>query len=235
MQTHLGFYGASTDFGTGKDIRKTAQSQRGQLAQVLGRPCQWMAQEHGTQVFLWQRDTPVDLLPVADAIIVDARGVSASAPAAAVVTADCLPILLWSPDLPIWAAVHAGRVGLEKGVIARTLEVVHSLVGTQIYAAIGPAICTRCYQVDWECADSFPAAYVQTNGEVPHLDLRGYARHELAKGAELIMDYPQCTRCSLRWHSHRRDADGQRNAALIWRDTDSDMPSDAGEIWVRLT
>ena len=42
--------------------------------------------------------------------------------ALAVVTADCVPVLMGDARAGVVAAVHAGRVGAQKGVVARAVE-----------------------------------------------------------------------------------------------------------------
>ncbi|MEG3767737.1 polyphenol oxidase family protein, partial [Alteromonas sp. 14N.309.X.WAT.G.H12] len=66
--------------------------------------------------------------------------------ACAIMTADCVPILLANEQGNEVAAIHAGWQGLVKGIIGRTLE---KLVSTpeQVHGWIGPAISQGCYEV----------------------------------------------------------------------------------------
>lgn len=86
-----------------------------------------------------------------DALVADARSL-----ALAVVTADCVPILLAVPAGRI-AAVHAGWRGLAQRILPATLR---RLEADQrpVTAWIGPAIGACCYEVSPEVAEEVQAA-----------------------------------------------------------------------------
>jgi polyphenol oxidase len=137
--------------------------------------------------------------------------------AVSVHTADCVPILLCAPAANACAAVHAGW----RGTVQRVVQVgVASLVerlGAQvgdIRAAIGPAICGRCYEVGDDVAAAVavvdPGAVTRDAAGRTHADLRRCNRTLLlAAGvsADQIEDVDACTRCDPagRFHSYRRD------------------------------
>jgi YfiH family protein len=76
----------------------------------------WMNQTHGDKVVVV--DAPVDAaVDKTDALVTTTRRL-----ALAVVTADCVPALLGDARAGVVAAVHAGRVGAQKGVVARAVE-----------------------------------------------------------------------------------------------------------------
>lgn len=180
-----------------------------------------MNQQHGVDLSIWHDGAPTT--KGADIAIVDARD-SEVAPAACVVTADCLPILLWSTTEPVYGAVHAGRVGLEKGVIGVALDAFAELGATDLHAAVGPAICFDCYEVDRATASLWDQRDVSPQWT---LNLVGRAVRELENTAEIALVSRFCTAHSRGWNSHRGDANGRRNAAYIWADLMSadDMPS----------
>ena len=103
--------------------------------------------------------------------------------ALAVVTADCVPVLLADARAGVVAAVHAGRVGAQNGVVARTVEAMIAL-GAQaedISALLGPAVSGRNYEVPEEMAAeveaALPGSRTTTARTRPALDLRaGIAR-----------------------------------------------------------
>src|ERR1700727_2269779 len=75
--------------------------------------------------------------------------------ALAVVTADCVPVLLADARAGVAAAVHAGRVGAQRGVVMRAVEAMRKL-GAQvgdISALLGPAASGRNYEVPAAMAD----------------------------------------------------------------------------------
>ncbi len=67
----------------------------------------------------------------------------------AVYTADCLPVLIASPDTGLVAAVHAGLKGTLAGVLQNTLSQLREqgAVTERLVIAIGPAIGPCCYQL----------------------------------------------------------------------------------------
>lgn len=68
--------------------------------------------------------------------------------AVAIVTADCVPILLASADGQCVAAVHAGWRGLVCGVIPAAIAALSEWGFTDLRAAIGPHARACCYEVD---------------------------------------------------------------------------------------
>nr|WP_223858481.1 peptidoglycan editing factor PgeF [Salinimonas profundi] len=72
----------------------------------------------------------------------------------AVMTADCVPVLICNNAGTEVAAVHAGWQGLYKNIIAKTIMAMQSPV-SELMAWIGPAICQQHYQVDTQIADHF--------------------------------------------------------------------------------
>lgn len=139
-----------------------------------------------------------------------------------VATADCVPVLLTSPDRI--AAVHAGWRGLVGGVLAEALEALGS-TGARIEAWIGPSIGPCCYEVGDDVAERLRVAAhdgVLSTGPSgqPHADLRAIAHHQLRVGGILrIRQIDLCTRCEHGLlESYRRDGEtAGRNWSVIWR------------------
>jgi YfiH family protein len=76
---------------------------------------------------------------------------SAPGIAIGVETADCVPILLFDPEVPAVAAVHAGWRSTVKKIVQMTIKKMQDEFGsnpTRMIAAIGPAIGPECYEVD---------------------------------------------------------------------------------------
>src|SRR5246127_4776285 len=99
----------------------------------------WMNQVHGDRVEVVDgpRDAAVD--------DTDALVTSTLRLALAVVTADCVPVLLADARAGVAAAVHAGRVGAQQGVVAHAVEAMLRL-GAQagdISALLRPAVSGR--------------------------------------------------------------------------------------------
>ncbi|MBD1388896.1 peptidoglycan editing factor PgeF [Neiella sp. HB171785] len=118
------------------------------LAQMTGcSTIQWLNQVHGTQVFHLNR-TP-RLTPDADAAVSRIAG-----QACAVMTADCLPVLICANDGAEVAAVHAGWRGLCDGVIEQTINAMTTPVN-QLRVWLGPCIGPSKFEVGPEVRDAF--------------------------------------------------------------------------------
>ncbi len=136
-------------------------------------------------------------------------------------TADCLPVALADSAARVVGVAHAGRRGLDVGVLTRTVEAARALGAGSLRAWIGPGICSRCYEVGADLAEEFsarhPPARATTAWGTPSLDLLAVAIDQLAGegvGAEVI---PGCTREDPHLFSHRRDgAAAGRQALIAW-------------------
>ena len=111
-------------------------------------PPRWLQQIHGVDVVA-AHSLAEGEVPVADAIWTDRPGL-----AVAVMTADCLPIVLAGIHSDWVAIVHAGWRGLAAGVIEATLAAVPgSFEGAQAW--FGPAIGPCCFEVGAEVRATF--------------------------------------------------------------------------------
>ena len=184
----------------------------------LGQPPRWLNQVHGRRVVEAEEIThPV----AADAAIATEFNV-----ACAVMTADCLPILLCDRRGTHVAAVHGGWRGLASGVIAAVVAALtaRGIAATDLLAWLGPAIGPAVYEVGEDvrdavrAADGLAALTVTAPGRW-HLDLYALARAGLrASGVEHIHGGDLCTYAdSRRFFSYRRDGACGRQATLIWR------------------
>lgn len=212
------------------DDPEAVRVRRDALAASIGRRVVWMNQTHSTRVALIRGDEAAGADPLelddsmasieADGVVIDARDWT-DAPAAAVLTADCLPILLSAAGGRIIAAVHAGRRGLLNGIASRAVGLIRSLdPDSAIHAYIAPSICAACYEVPEQMRDEAtltnPATRATTSWGTPSLDLRAGARAVLdAAGCQSITIDPRCTLETLELHSYRRDSGCGRNASVI--------------------
>ncbi|AEF35747.1 MULTISPECIES: peptidoglycan editing factor PgeF [Mycobacteriaceae] len=177
----------------------------------------WMNQVHGDQVVVVDepRDTPVD---ATDALITGVPRL-----AMVVVTADCVPVLMADARAGVVAAVHAGRVGAQRGIVARALEGMLA-AGAQlgdISVLLGPAISGPHYEVPAAMAEeveaALPGSRTRTSAGTPGLDLRaGITRQLRELGVEAIDADPRCTAADPKLFSHRRDGRTGRLASLVW-------------------
>ena len=81
---------------------------------------------------------------LSDAMITKKKGI-----ALGVLTADCVPILLFDEKSKIIGCIHAGWKGALSGVIKNTIKKIKIIGGSnRIFAAVGPCIGKRNYEVD---------------------------------------------------------------------------------------
>lgn len=90
-----------------------------------------------------------------DFIEADAQVTSKSNIAIAVLTADCVPILLADNNAKIIAAVHSGWRGTKANIIWQTITKMKSLGAREINAIIGPCIRKNSYEVGEEIYNQF--------------------------------------------------------------------------------
>lgn len=142
----------------------------------------------------------------------------------AVLTADCLPLLLCDEAGTVVAAAHAGWRGLAGGVIESTLDAL-GVPGEQVLAWLGPAIGPQAFEVGDEVRAAFlahdPAAAVAFAPHGPGkwlCDLYLLARQRLAaRGVRRAWGADFCTATDQdRFYSYRRDGRTGRMASLIW-------------------
>ncbi|CAN2194661.1 yfiH Multicopper polyphenol oxidase (laccase) [Candidatus Nanopelagicaceae bacterium] len=201
---------ASLNLGTHvSDDLETVLANRALLADELG-PIQYMSQVHGNRVAIIEEVTDED--PTADALVTGIPGISL-----AVQVADCIPLLLHSPQAV--AAVHVGRKGLVNGVALAALEVMRDMGSSAITAIIGPSICGPCYEVSQEIHDEVvalhPTASAVTPQGTPALDLPAALRAVLESAAISIVDESRCTHENSDLYSYRRDGITGRQAGII--------------------
>ncbi|MDV3128158.1 peptidoglycan editing factor PgeF [Mycobacterium sp. 21AC1] len=204
----------------GDDPAAVAQNRRRLAAATGADGVIWMNQVHGDRVVAV--DAPlapgVPAVDNADALVTTTRGL-----ALAVVTADCVPVLMADAHAGVVAAAHAGRVGAQKGIVARTLEamVEHGARVEDISVLLGPAVSGRNYEVPAAMAAevdaALPGSLTTTGRGTPGLDLRaGIARQLTDLGVKAIDVDPRCTVEDRGLFSHRRGAPTGRLASLVW-------------------
>ena len=106
----------------------------------------------------------------------------------AVLTADCVPLLVASTEANCVAAIHAGWRGLAAGVIQATLRMLREGRDKHDWrVAIGPCISAAHYRVGEELREVFDAALFEERDDGLYLDLKAGARQALI-GCGLLPD-----------------------------------------------
>ncbi|WP_371580932.1 peptidoglycan editing factor PgeF [Streptomyces sp. NBC_01314] len=180
----------------------------------------WMNQVHGADVAVVDAPWGSDDIPSVDAIATTRRGL-----ALAVLTADCVPVLLADPVAGVAAAAHAGRPGMVAGVVPAAVRAMTELGAdpARIVARTGPAVCGRCYEVPEamraEVATVEPAAYAETSWGTPSVDVCAGVHTQLERlGVRDREQSPVCTLESRDHFSYRRDRATGRLAGYVWLD-----------------
>ncbi len=196
---------------------------RARLAAAIGLGADrvvWMNQVHGERVEVV--DEPQSAA-VGGGVGTDALVTSATRLALAVVTADCVPVLMGDARAGVVGAVHAGRVGAQRGVVVRAVEAMQRLGAhvEDISVLLGPAVSGRNYEVPAVMADeveaALPGSRTTTGNGTPALDLRaGIACQLRGLGVTSIDADPRCTVSDPMLFSHRRGAPTGRLASLVW-------------------
>lgn len=187
-------------------------------AQLPAEPA-WLTQVHGNRVLDAARVLDA---PEADASITDRPGV-----VCAIMTADCLPVLLADADARVVGAAHAGWRGLAAGVLENTVAAMRAAGAGRILAWLGPAIGPRAFEVGEEVHAAFAhlgppagAAFRAVDGAAGKYlaDLPMLASLVLADMG--VTDVAGGTACTFtdadRFYSFRRDRLTGRMASLIW-------------------
>jgi YfiH family protein len=180
----------------------------------------WLRQVHGRSVAVLGY---ADCCAEADVAMTDQAGI-----VCAVLTADCLPVLVCDTGGRHVAAIHAGWRGLAAGVIEGAIETL-DVAPRELLAWLGPAIGPAAFEVGPEVRDRFvaadPAARLAFRSGAPGrwlADLHLLARQRLERlGVTQVWGDALCTFSNRqRFFSYRRDGTCGRMATLIWRASD---------------
>jgi YfiH family protein len=177
---------------------------------------QWLEQVHGNTV---AEVTNVSSQPlVADASFTKEKDICL-----AIMTADCLPILLASKAGDEIAGIHGGWRPLANNIITHTINKM-STQADQICAWLGPCIGKEAFEVGQEVFDtfvsknkSFSQAFVKRTSGKYLADLQRIAYIQLSElGVEHIDTLPECTFSNTdKYYSYRKETKTGRMASLI--------------------
>ncbi|WP_442592725.1 peptidoglycan editing factor PgeF [Parapusillimonas sp. JC17] len=211
------------------DDERDVRANRDLLRSTLPSEPVWLKQVHGTEVL------DADAFPQAasqNAPVADAAVTTMPGRVLAIMTADCLPVVLATVDGTVLAAAHAGWRGLAGGILEKTVAALRVKAGQErsdashIRAWVGPAISQAHFEVGPDVFDAFTAGDAAARmffaEKIPqrkwHADLAGLARHRLFQaGVDTIELSGHCTfaREDL-YYSYRRDPHTGRMATLAW-------------------
>ena len=201
-----------------EDDRETVLHNRATLRQFLQLPAEpdWLDQVHGTDIV--QLDRPTSVLKADAAVSLRPGRVCA------ILTADCVPVLVVDTNRPLVAALHVGWRGLSRQIIQGFIDSFTPEPGATL-VWIGPHISSRHYEVDQPVRDAcldmdqdLVRCFRPTRPGHWHADLGGMVELIFRNaGIENIYNSDSCTYNNREaFYSHRRDGRCGRMASLIW-------------------
>jgi len=219
-------FNLGTHVGDNQDL---VEANRRLLHKQLQLPSQpiWLQQVHGSSaLYIGVAVNEVEdgvAVPVADAVWTDKPGV-----VLAIMTADCLPVLLASRCGSVVAAIHGGWRGLAAGILQKTVAELPVPAG-ELIAWMGPAIGPDKFEVGNEVREIFVKQSIKLSlcfKSSPVHQNKCFA--DIFALAELLLNDAGVTSvysnriCTVsdeqRFFSHRRDCGSSgRMASLIWR------------------
>jgi YfiH family protein len=209
------FAGLNLAEHVGDDPAHVATNRHELQSQLPAAP-HWLSQVHGTRC--------VAAESAASDCEADASVAHTQGHVCAVLTADCLPVLLCDRAGGAVGVAHAGWRGLAAGVIEATVAAM-ARPPAELMAWLGPAIGPEAFEVGSEVrkvfvtSDPAAASAFKTHGDGKWLcDLYALARLRLAAcGVGAVSGGGYCTyRERERFYSYRRDGRTGRMASLIW-------------------
>ncbi len=132
------------------DSPESVARNRELLTRYWQRPVVYMNQTHSNAVKLVSEYT-------AEPIEADGTVTASDSFMLAVMTADCLPLILYMKDGSACAAVHCGWRGIAGGIVQNAVKLMRTLSDAEILAALGPAIGPRSFEVGPEVRARFTA------------------------------------------------------------------------------
>jgi polyphenol oxidase len=171
----------------------------------------WLRQVHGTHVVIGGE--VVGTLPEADASVSATRGLPL-----VVLTADCAPIAL-AGDTAV-GVVHAGWLGLERGVIEAAVLALRAAGTGPVRAALGPCIRPAQYEFGSDLLARLTSRLGadiagRTVDGAPALDIPVAVRRSLELvDVDVLDDVDVCTVASPDHFSYRRDGVTGRQAVV---------------------
>lgn len=131
------------------------------LSEITKKPVHaihWVNQVHSDRIVIATTDDLQMSAQSADALITRCPN-----HALAIMTADCVPVVIYDQNHSVIACIHAGWQGLTQGIIAKTVEQLRKESRSDLFAHMGACITWQSYQIDLELAQRIIKACVQSN------------------------------------------------------------------------
>lgn len=197
------------------------QQNRALLQRLLPSEPVWLRQVHGAAVVNAATIAP-NTVPAADASFTSRPGV-----VCAVMTADCLPVLLCDSRGAVVGVAHAGWRGMAGGVLQNTIAVMRAAGAGDLLAWLGPAIGPQHFEVGADVLTAFtdqepqaaaafrplvgkPGKYLADLFHLARLILANSGVGRIAGGSHCTVSAPD------RFYSYRRERETGRMVTMIW-------------------
>ena len=215
--TH-GFLGKPMDYATGAQQSEANRQAALRGLAPIANELVLVRQVHSARVEVANGRDAHELAAVqADALISNEPG-----RAVGVLTADCVPVLLYAADTGWVGAVHAGRKGALAEIVPKTIAALETFGAARsaLRVGIGPYIHAVSYEVGESMYSMLPnEARYRDQDQRFCCDLGALINTQLRKlgiGADQVRNLELDTWGSSDWHSYRRDSDSAgRNLSLI--------------------
>lgn len=154
-------------------------------------------------------ETLEDAIEDCDALITNVPGIVLN-----ILTADCVPILLYDKEKGVVATIHAGWKGTQSHITLKTVQKMQDVYGCDpknIIAGIAPSIAACCYEVGKDVAEHFfnVTESFTAVGDKYMLDLPYINKQQLLKAGlheEQIQMSGVCTACEVtQFFSYRKE------------------------------
>ncbi len=207
------------------DEPRAVMKNRAGLAGMLGLPSEpvWLKQQHGKRIISATDDNNRK----ADGSFTGQSGI-----VCAVLTADCVPLLLCNRSGTRIAAIHIGWRGFCQGIVNQAVQLFAD-TPDNILAWTGPHISRAHYEVGNDVRDAclqadqgLAGAFVKNSTGRWQAGLEQMIRQTLeSRGITQIYSAGQCTCARAEtFFSYRRDGRTGRMASLIWIDGTARVP-----------
>lgn len=97
-----------------------------------------------------------------------------------ILTADCIPVFMWSADGKVLGLAHAGWRGVANGIAAKLVKRMKEITSGEISVFTGPHIQKCCFEVQDDVAKEFPR-FTKVRGEKTYVDLNAALKAQLKK------------------------------------------------------
>lgn len=210
------------------DIHNDVHENRKRLLALLPAEPVWLNQVHGITVHDVDNPPKQTLASSNDLPVADAAVTCQINQPLAIMTADCLPVVLSNTEGTVLGVAHAGWRGLALGILEATLLALQQKCATSSHwqAWIGPAISQPYFEVGEDVYHAFtgqdPATVLYFYQGVQQskwlADLPGLALHRLQKaGVQLVHRSNLCTYSQpSHFYSYRRTAVTGRLVTVAW-------------------